>query len=251
MKTDISYNNNKAVSISTIGYQVDEILEMLSQIYNDNVKWKVIFDLYNRIKFNLVAISMLDNNDWATTPQNNLYRSIITDMMYVMYHILVSDEESTYCIEFDNYKHAKSAYSFLKLHCKLAIDLFSQMGQPIEKTEKELLDRYKKHFSNYISDNNGERVFVKPNNSYNSSYNGTIQSIANYLESRERDIDFIPYLNMCYKELSQTEHYSVKGRLFAFYTGDSFNKFHIVILHGVMCSTNQYVFSTLKSMNKE
>ncbi|MBR3444640.1 MAG: hypothetical protein IKH14_02055 [Prevotella sp.] len=246
MKTNIAYDNDKAVSILTIGYQVDEILELLSKIYNDKDKWKVIFDLYKRIKFNIAAIAMLDNKNWATTPQNNLYRSVITDMMYVMYHILASDEESSYCIEFDNYKHVKSAYQFLKSHCKFAKELFNQMEQPIDKTEKELLDRYKKHFSYYIRDNNGEWEFVKPNNLYNSSYNGTIQSVANYLESNESNIYFISYLYMCYKELSQTEHYSVKGKLFAFYTSDSFNKFHKIILHGIMCITNQYVIMALQ-----
>ena len=246
MKTLIKYDNDNAVSISTIGNQVDEILEFLSKIYKDKVKWKVIFDLYNRIKFNLVAIAMLNNNDWFTTPQNNLYRSIITDMMYVMYHILVSDEESTYCIEFDNYKHAKSAYQFLKLYCKLAIDFFNHLGQPINQTEQELVNRYKKYFSKYIKDCNGEWEFVKPTNACNSSYNGTIQSIANYLERKGSDIDFIPSLNMFYKELSQTEHYSVTGRLFAYNTSDSFSRFHKVILHGVIYSTNQYVLTLMK-----
>ena len=245
MKNGITYDNDNAVSITVIGCQVDKIIELLSKNKNKNKQLGVIFDLYNRIKCNLVAIAMLDDNDWATTPRNILYRSVIADMMSAMYHLLATDDESAYCIELDNYNHAKSVYYFLKLHCRLALDCYNQIGTPINQTEQELVNRYKKFFYDCIRDNNGEWEFIKPTNSIQSSYNGTIQSIAKYLEGKKDNIDFIPYLNMCYKELSQSEHYSVKGRLFAFNTSESFYKFHKVILHGVMCTTNLYCISTL------
>ena len=239
----ITYDNDNAVSITTIGCQVDKIIELLSKNKCKNRQLGIIFDLFNRIKCNLVAIAMLDD-DWATTPRNILYRSVISDMMIAMYHLLATDEESAYCIEVDNCKHARSVYQFLNLHCRLALDYYNHSGTPINQTEQELVNRYKKYFNDYIRDENGKWEFVKPAKSVQSSYKGTIQSIANYLEGKKDIIDFIPYLNMCYKELSQTEHYSEKGRLFAFYTSEDFYKFHKVILHGVMCSTNLYIISS-------
>ena len=209
-------------------------------------KFYVVFDLYNRIKYNLASIHCLSKFDWTTISMNILYRSIVTDMMYILFYLWNDNSEVEYIIAIDNYKHAQSAKIFLQQHSKLTKYIFPEC----EQIEQELTDRYRKYFSDIIISEKGKNwKFKKPQKpSSNSNYKGNIQDVADFLEKEPAIEEFAPYLYMLYRELSQSEHYSVRGSKFSFDNSSSFDRIFQLELHSLLYISNLYVMERLKTL---
>lgn len=243
-------NDDRIISLNDIGTQIDTIINSLRGKYRNYSETprreKVIIDLYSRVKFNLVAITCIPKTDWAATPLHLLYRSIIADILEIVYLFHISEEEAVFCIDKDNLKAIKYARDFLSLQFE-----FFRKYAPNESTKQmpstdELLARFVKYFPAYINKKGDCQWDVKKisdMHSIVSDYKGTISSIGEHFrkEGINEELKPIQYLFSLYRILSQTEHYSEVGRKFSYNTNDGYEVMHTNMIHTLIYYANSLI----------
>lgn len=247
-------NEDRSIKLNDIGKQIDTIFDTFQGNYRNKSaiprREKVVIDLYARIKFNLVAIAHIPNEDWAATPLHLLYRSIITDTLEIVYLLSIPEEEAVCFIDKDNLTAIKYAKEFLNLQLEYFREYAPHKSTKQMPSANELLSHFARCFPDYINkkeDGRWDLKSIKDLHSSKSNYNGTISDIGKYFMKEDTNTGLKPikYLFSLYRILSQTEHYSEISRRYSYNTDDEFEKMHIRMIHSLVYYANTLVLKKI------
>ena len=198
--------------------------EKLSLKKSLSIKETIFHDILKRIKCNLEVLKILENNEHTIVPIRLLFRSIFGDIIEGIYLLSINQDALEKAIKLLDSKCCKSIKEWAETHYYL-----DRANNKTSLTH----DKYMSPIDEYCKDCN--------NVTGNLSIKMMSDIIRNNPDSKIADISD---LYSEYRFLSQTEHYSIKGRNFSY---SSLMDGH---LHEVYCSIIEHsVIIMIKSVN--
>jgi len=207
--------------------ELDELGISLSNAIRTNRNNRLItaYQLIKKIRNNVYSLTILLEDNNAQTSKNLIYRCIFSDIMTALYLLDINDSEFEYSTDLLNIKHIKYFMEVIPIRLKVARKLFKTV--PCEEiNEQSQFDKYYDFFKNYLKNEKGKPwiINILPNNK-SIIFNGTIKSIFEYLIKCEKNenLQALSNLYMYYKNLSQSEHFSLVGSNYPLYSESDVN----------------------------
>ena len=199
---------------------LDKLLEIIKGKCNDTTpdRYLAIYDLIRKIRACMTALIPIKTYDILCVPVNLLYRCMIADLLTSLLIIMIDEECFDKVMYIMDYHYAKSLKKALNAEINAKKDLYLDDANEFEQLS---LDYQKKHydfFVDYLHSQPGEEWIFnkKPNvNIQGVKFDGSVDSIYKILINYQ-DVKYIASVYEYYKLFSQSEHYSLKNRIFIY-----------------------------------
>ena len=209
----------RRVSIEDALGKVEKLYKLTESklVENDN-RWIAFNELSRKIRASLNALHYIPYEEYEVlcAPANLLYRSIITDLMTLLLISQVNDEQLQDVIDIFDYDFAKSLNYSLKVNIEIRKATYPHDADAFEEQRREYQDQLYDDLKELLSSAKGEEWILKPKKKVSIKgydFNGNVSQMYDILKSYD-DVSGFAYLYQYYRLLSQSEHFSIKGRTF-------------------------------------
>lgn len=199
---------------------IESLYKLTEQKYGEtnDSRFLALYDLSRKMRSCMNAVILLSHDEYEVlcVPINLLYRCMITDLMTALLISIIDDNT------FDKVMHVMDIDYIKSLQKALNTDIEARKTvypKDAEDIEKMALDYQVQHFDDLkdcLKSQKGEKWKVQTKEKLEINdivFNGTIDSIFNVL-STYKHIRDIASVYQYYRLFSQTEHFSLKSRVF-------------------------------------
>ncbi len=213
----------------------------------DSKRFLALNELSRKIRISLNALHYIPYEKYEVlcAPANLLYRSMITDLMTSLLISQLNDEQLDDVICFFDLDFVKSLKSALNANIEIRNMTYPDDAQAFEVQKKEYQEKLYDELKECLSSAKGEDWIViskKTIKINNLDFKGNVSQIYAILKSFE-EVAGYAYVYQYYKLFSQSEHFSLKGRIInykqSFHDG-YYNKVRWIIYLGVELLYNKY-----------
>lgn len=218
-----------------------------TKLDKDSKRFIALNELSRKMRVSLNALHYIPYEEYAVlcAPANLLYRSMITDLMTSLLISQLDDEQLDKVIYYFDYDFAKSLKSALNANIEIRTMTYPEDAEAFKKQSKEYQEKLYDELKDYLCSAKGEDwEFNKqsPIDINGISFNGQISQIYNLLRSFE-EVAGYAYIYQYYRLFSQSEHFSIKGRIINYkqtYHDEYYNKVRWMIYLGSELLYNKY-----------
>lgn len=226
-----------------------EKLHKLSEtkLSEDSKRFIALNELSRKIRVSLNALHYIPYEEYAVlcAPTNLLYRSMITDLMILLLISQLDDEQLDKVIYYFDLEFAKSLKSALKANIEIRTMTYPEDTEAFKEQAKEYQEKLYDDLKDCLKSAKGEDWDFKSQKSCtinNIKFNGNISQIYDLLKSFEEVVSYA-YIYQYYRLFSQSEHFSIKGRILNYkqpYHEEYYNKVRWIIYLGTEFLYNKY-----------
>lgn len=168
-----------------------------------------------RISFNALHYIPYDQYEVLCAPTNLLYRSMITDLMTSLLITQIDDNQLDDVLFNFDLEFAKSLKSALNANIEIRAMTYPDDAEAFEELKKEYQEDLYEDLKDCLISAKGEEWEPKKQRSISINghvFNGQVSQMYNILKSFE-EVAGYAYIYQYYRLFSQSEHFSIKGRI--------------------------------------
>ncbi len=204
-------------------------------------------ELSRKMRISLNALHYIPYEEYEVlcAPANLLYRSMITDLMTSLLISQVDDKQLEDVIYLFNFDFAKSLKNTLDANIEIRKMTYPDDTEAFEEQKKEYQEKLYDDLKDYLSSAKGEEWELKkhpPIYINGEKFDGQISQIYKILKSF-KEVAGYAYIYQYYKLFSQSEHFSIKGRIINYkqpFHDGYYNKVRWIIYLGTELLYNKY-----------
>lgn len=204
-------------------------------------------ELARKIRVSLNALHYIPYEKYATlcAPANLLYRSMITDLMTSLLISQVDDKQLEDIIYIFDWDFTNSLKSALKANIEIRKETYPEDVDAFDEQATEYQEKLYDELKDYLSSAKGEDWKLKkktPIYINGERFDGQISQIYKILRMFD-EVSGYAYAYQYYRLFSQSEHFSIKGRIInykqTFHEG-YYNKVRALVYFGAELLYNKY-----------
>lgn len=238
---------------------IKEVLGNVEKLHNltesklddvENKRFAALNELARKIRATLNALHYIPYEEYPVlcAPTNLLYRSLITDLMISLLISQIDDkqlDEVIYC--FDR-EFAKSMKSALKANIEIRKITYPEDAEAFEEQRIRYQENLYDDLQDCFISAKGEDWKLQPQKTITingNNFNGQLSQIYDILKSY-KEVASYAYVYQFYRLFSQSEHFSIKGRIINHkqpFHEEYYNKVRWIIHFGTDFLYNKYVQS--------
>ena len=213
----------------------------------ESKRFVAINELSRKMRLSLNALHYIPYEEYEVlcAPANLLYRSMITDLMTSLLISQLNDKQLDDVIYFFDLDFAKSLKSALNANIEIRKMTYPDDAEAFEEQKKQYQEKLYDDLKECLSSAKGEDWKLntqRPIKINGIDFNGKTSQIYDILKSFE-EVAGYAYVYQYYKLFSQSEHFSIKGRIInykqSFHDG-YYNKVRWIIYLGAELLYNKY-----------
>lgn len=226
------------------------MLELMSSICEETRldQYLALYDLTRKIRACLAALVPISEHDYLCVPVNLLYRCMITDLMTSLLISVVDDKRFHEIMHIMDIKFAQSYKKAIMAETKVKCSLDPNKASAFESASLAYQEQQYDTFKDCLKSIKGkEWEFVKmPSCTINDVvFKGEVASIYNVLLTFP-EVKDIASIYEYYCIFSQSEHFSLKNRIFIYKQG--FHELYYNKVRGLIYLGEEYLY---KKYNKD
>jgi len=227
-----------------------EKLHLLTESKSKEIESKrfvALNELSRKMRISLNALHYIPYEEYEVlcAPANLLYRSMISDLMTSLLISQLNDEQLDDVIYFFDLDFARSLKSALNANIEIRKMTYPDDAEAFEEQKKEYQEKLYDDLKECLKSTKGEDWEFnsqKPICIKGKEFNGKISQIYDLLKTFE-EVAGYAYIYQYYKLFSQSEHFSVKGRIINYkqpFHDGYYNKVRWIIYLGAELLYNKY-----------
>ncbi len=240
-------NMSKEITIKDALSIVEKVQRLTDLCYNDTMsnRFVVLNDLTRKIRacFNAIYLLPLDKYDVLCVPANLMYRCIISDLMTSLFIAVIDDSEFEEVMHIMDIDFAKSLKNSLDANIEIRKETYPDESDDFDELSKNYQIKLYDDLKNCLSSEKDEEWVVKKNKAVTIngiSYIGQTRQMYDILKTYGNEVRALASVYQYYKLLSQSEHYSLKGRIFN-YKQELYEKYYNKI-RGYVCLSEEFIY---------
>jgi len=234
---------------------LDKVLGIVEKLHKltetlldkDSKRFIALNELSRKMRISLNALHYIPYEEYEVlcAPANLLYRSMITDLMTSLVISQLDDDQLEILIYYFDYDFAKSLNNALKANIEIRSMTYPEDAEAFREQAKEYQEKLYDDLKDYLKSAKGEEwnfKSQKPCIINNVEFKGNIREIYELLKSF-KEVAGYAYVYQYYKLFSQSEHFSIKGRIINYkqpYHDKYYNKVRWSIYLGTELLYNKY-----------
>lgn len=241
-------NMRKEITIKDALSMVEKFQKLTELRYNDTMsnRFVALNDLTRKIRacFNAIFLLPLDKYDVLYVPANLMYRCIISDLMTSLFIAVIDDSQLDEVIHVMDIDFTKSLKNSLEANIEIRKETYPDESEDFDELSKNYQIKLYDDLMNCLSSEKGEEWEIKKANSVfinGIAYTGRIRQMYDILKTLDYEVRALASVYQYYKLFSQSEHYSLKGRIFN-YKQELYEKYYNKI-HGYIYLIERYIYN--------
>ena len=240
----------KEVLLKNTIYITDKMLELMKGKCDETRpdQYLALYDLTRKIRACMAALVPIKEHDYLCVPVNLLYRCMITDLMTSLLISVIDDNSFHKIMHIMDLKFAQSFKKAILAETKVKCSLAPEKVSAFESASLDYQDKQYDTFKDCLKSTKGkEWEFVKmPSCTINEvRFKGDVASIYNVLLTFP-EVKDIASIYEYYCLFSQSEHFSLKNRIFIY--KQDFHELYYNKVRGLVYLGEEYLY---KKYNKE
>lgn len=208
------------VSLKNTIYITDLLLKLMARLCDETIRnrFLALYDLTRKMRACMDALIPLEKYDLLCVPTNLLYRCLITDLMTSLLISQIDDDTFSKVMQIMEIDYTKSLVKSMDAEVLVKTSLSPDEKNTFEKYRLDYQSRHYDEFAECLSSQKGEAWVVKSKESIlinGIKFKGTIDQIYKVLLTFD-EVKDIAYIYKFYKVFSQSEHFSLKNRVFIY-----------------------------------
>lgn len=225
-----------------------EKVQILTELrYNETKhnRFVALNDLTRKIRacFNAIYLLPLEQYDVLCVPANLLYRCIISDLMTMLFVAVIDDSQFDEVMHIMDVDFANSLKSSLEANIEIRKETYPEESDDFDELSKNYQIKLYDDLKDCLSSEQGEEWKVeRPKAAAINGvcYTGRIRQMYDILKTCGSEVRTLASVYQYYRLLSQSEHYSLKGRIFN-YKQELYERYYNKI-RGYACLIEEYIY---------
>ena len=213
----------------------------------ESKRFVALNELSRKIRISLNALHYIPYEEYEVlcAPANLLYRSMITDLMTSLLISQLNDEQLDDVIYFFDLDFARSLKSALKANIEIRKMTYPDDTEAFEEQKRDYQEKLYDDLKECLSSAKGEDWVLnsqRPIKINGNIFNGQVSQIYDILKTFE-EVAGYAYIYQYYKLFSQSEHFSIKGRIINYkqsFHDEYYNKVRWTLYLGTELLYNKY-----------
>ena len=238
---------SKDVTIKDALSMVEKVQKLTELCYNDTKsnRFVALNDLTRKIRacFNAIYLLPLDQYDVLCVPANLMYRCIVSDLMTTLFIAVIDDSQLDKVMHIMDVDFAKSLKNSLDANIEIRKETYPDESEDFDELSKNYQIKLYDDLKDCLSSEKGEEWEIKkakPIFINGIAYTGQIRQMYDILKTLDYEVRVLASVYQYYKLFSQSEHYSLKGRIFN-YNHELYEKYYNKI-HGYVYLIEGYIY---------
>ena len=214
----------------------------------ENKRFVALNELSRKIRISLNALHYIPYEEYEVlcAPANLMYRSIITDLMTSLLISQLNDKQLDDVIYYFDLDFAKSLKTALNANIEIRKLTYPDDAEAFDEQKKDYQEKLYDDLKECLSSAKGEEWKFnsqQPIKINNIEFKGKVSQIYDVLKSFE-EVAGYAYVYQYYKLFSQSEHFSIKGRIINYkqpFHDEYYNKVRWIIYLGAELLYNKYI----------
>ena len=214
-------NMRKEITIKDALTIVEKVQKLTELRYNETKhnRFVALNDLTRKIRACLNAIYLLpiDKYDVLCVPANLMYRCIVSDLMTTLFIVVIDDSQFDEVMHIMDIDFAKSLKNSLDANIEIRKETYPDESDDFDELSKNYQIKLYDDLKDFLSSEKGEEwEFENPKSVIINGirYTGQIRQMYEILKTYGNEVRAFGSVYQYYRLLSQSEHYSLKGRIF-------------------------------------
>ena len=208
----------KEVSLQNTIYITDKLLDLTRTLCDENIpnRYLALYDLTKKMRACMDALIPISKHDILCVPTNILYRCMITDLLTSLLITVVDEDEFKKVQHLMDFLYARSLWTALKAETDVKKDVYPNDAKEFERQRLDYLAKQYDLFHDCLKSSKGEEwVFITKPTFYirEEKFDGSVDSTYKVL-LKFPEVKAIASVYEYYKLFSQSEHFSIKNRIF-------------------------------------
>ena len=208
------------VSLKNAIYITDKMLELMSGKCDETRpdQYLALYDLTRKIRACMAALVPISEHDYLCVPVNLLYRCMITDLMTSLLISVVDDNNFHEIMHIMDIKFAQSYKKAILAETKVKCSLAPEKASAFESASLAYQEKQYDTFKDCLKSTKGKEWEIVSIPSYlinGVKFKGDVTSIYNVLLTYP-EVKDIASIYEYYLIFSQSEHFSLKNRVFIY-----------------------------------
>lgn len=213
----------------------------------ESKRFVALNELSRKLRISLNALHYIPYEEYEVlcAPANLLYRSMITDLMTSLLISQLNDDQLDAVLYYFDLDFARSLRSALNANIEIRKMTYPDDAEDFEMQKKKYQERVYDDLKECLSSVKGEDWIInskRPIKINDLDFNGNISQIYDILKSF-KEVAGYAYIYQYYKLFSQSEHFSIKGRIINYkqsFHDEYYNKVRWTIYLGTELLYNKY-----------
>ena len=212
---------SKEVTIKDVLSIVEKVQKLTELCYNDSKsnRFVALNDLARKIRacFNAIYLLPLDQYDVLCVPANIMYRCIVSDLMATLFIAVIDDSQFDEVMHIMDVDFAKSLKNSLDANIEIRKETYPEESNDFDELSKNYQIKLYNDLKDCLNSGKGEEweiKKVKPIFINGIAYTGQIRQMYDILKTYGNEVRTLASVYQYYRLFSQSEHYSLKGRIF-------------------------------------
>ena len=239
----------RTISIEDALGKIEKLHSLSERKYKETESKRLlaINELSRKIRASLNALLFIpcEKYDVLCAPTNLLYRSMITDLMTLLLISQVNDKQLDEVINLFDIDFARALKNALKANIEIRKDTYPDDIDAFDEQAKKYQEKLYDDLQDCLTSAKGEDWEIKPKTPViinRLKFNGSFSQIYDILKSY-KEVAGYAYLYQFYRLFSQSEHFSMKGRIINHkqtFHEEYYNKVRYAIYVGAVFLYNKY-----------
>ena len=245
---------SKEITIKDTLLIVEKVQKLTELCYNDTKsnRFVALNDLTRKIRFCLNAIYLLPLNmyDVLCVPANLMYRCIISDLITSLFIAVIDDSRFDEVMHIMDIDFVKSLKNSLDANIEIRKETYPEESDDFDELSQNYQIKVYDDLKDCLSSRKGEEWEIKkakPVFINGIAYTGQIRQMYDILKTLDYDVRALASVYQYYRLFSQSEHYSLKGRIFN-YNQKLYEKYYNKI-HGYVYLIEGYINNKYYKLN--
>ena len=236
---------SKKITIEDTLSMVEKVQKLTELFYNNTKsnRFVVLNDLTRKIRACLNAIYLLplEQYDVLCVPANLLYRCVISDLITSLFIAVIDQyDEVMHVMDVD---FAKSLKNSLEANIEIRKETYPEEADDFDELSKNYQIKLYDDLKDCLSSEKGEEWEVEKAKAVTINgicYTGRIRQMYDILKTYGNEVRALASVYQYYRLFSQSEHYSLKGRIFN-YKQELYEKYYNKI-RGYTCLIEEFIY---------
>ena len=225
-----------------------EKIQNLTELCDNDTKsnrFVALNDLARKIRacFNAIYLLPLDQYDVLCVPANLIYRCIVSDLITTLFIAVIDDSQFYEVMHIMDVDFAKSLKNSLDANIEIRKETYPDESDDFDELSKNYQIKLYDDLKDCLSSEKGEEWKIEKSKAViinGIRYTGQIRQMYDILKTYDNEVRALASVYQYYRLLSQSEHYSLKGRIFN-YKQELYEKYYNKIRCNV-CLIEGYIY---------
>lgn len=240
-------NMSKEITIKDTLSIIERVQKLTELCYKDTLsnRFVALNDLTRKIRACLNAIYLLplDKYDVLCVPINLIYRCIVSDLMITLFIAVIEDSQFDEVMHIMDIDFTKSLKNSLDANIEIRKETYPNESDDFDELSKNYQIKLYDDMKDCLNSEEGEEWEVEKPKTLTINgicYTGQTRQMHDILKTYGYEIRGLASVYQYYRLLSQSEHYSIKGRIFN-YKQELYEKYYKKIL-GYVFLVEEYIY---------